>query len=93
MVREAAGHAYQRFERGIVYERTVGGTASSAQVRGGFVAAHASAGGGSGSVGYPIGEELVAWSSPREWIQHFERASIYVNGYGATVCAVGGSCG
>ena len=92
-VREASGHAYQRFERAVVYERTVSGTASSAQVRGGFVPAHAAAGGGSGRVGYPIGEEFVGWASPQEWVQHYERATIYINAYGATVCTVGATCG
>lgn len=91
-VREAAGHGYQRFERGVVYERIVGSSASSAVVRGGFLPAHAATGGGRGSLGYPISDESVVWVSPREWAQDFERGTIYINSFGPTVCLVGQSC-
>ncbi|GMA31930.1 LGFP repeat-containing protein [Litorihabitans aurantiacus] len=74
-------HAYQRFERGIMYT-SLGcwgcdtGLVGWA-VKGGFLEAHAARGGGTGSLGYPKGNEFFD-TTTRTWSQVFERGRIHI---------------
>ena len=74
---------YQRFERGIVYCNPIGFNFYSTchTVKGGFVGAHGSQGGGRGYLGYPTTNE--SFSPATGWNQLFERGSsihIYTDG-------------
>ncbi|WP_284250668.1 LGFP repeat-containing protein [Litorihabitans aurantiacus] len=82
--------AYQVFERGVVYgSRTVDNQgffdlSTTAVVRGGqspFRAVHDSTGGGSGSLSYPIGDEVR--QAGNYWYQVFLLGVIYVSPSGA----------
>lgn len=79
---DAPGYSYQRFERGIVYCTPFNATYEACDtVKGGFVGAHASQGGGRGWLGYPASEELFIRLGGY-WTQSFERGTIdiYTNG-------------
>ncbi|GMA30628.1 CAP domain-containing protein [Litorihabitans aurantiacus] len=73
-VREAASHSYQAFERGVLYSGPSGtwATLSSSSI----TSMHRAAGGGRGTHGYPIGDEVQFL--PGQWLQPFERGYAFV---------------
>ncbi|GMA31934.1 LGFP repeat-containing protein [Litorihabitans aurantiacus] len=75
-VRQASGYWFQPFLGGQIYVSPRGAFPVDSWW-GGFLEAHAARGGGTGSLGYPKGNEFFD-TTTRTWSQVFERGRIHI---------------